>query len=172
MSERTKLIALMALLGVLAIAAAYAVFGPKGLTRKGARRQTAKMVAEELIANPLPTASAFGELAEWLAPEGSGIMLASAQAGPIFGLPPKAVVEQPPTIKPQTPVVRQTYAAELPKLQGIFWSTDRPSALIAGESYRVGQKVKNTNFVVISIGTSAIKLRSDRGEEIVLDFLK
>ena len=99
-------------------------------------------------------------------------MLASAQAGPIFGLPPKAVVEQPPTIKPQTPVVRQTYAAELPKLQGIFWSTDRPSALIAGESYRVGQKVKNTNFVVISIGTSAIKLRSDRGEEIVLDFLR
>jgi len=171
-SERTKLVMLMALLGVLLIAAAFAVFGPKGLMRKNAKRQTPKTAAEELVANPLPTADTFADLAEWLAPEGSGIMLAAAQAGPIFGLPPKTVVEQPSVTKPTAPRVRQAFVAQPPMLQGIFRSTDQPCALIDGERYLVGQKVKNTSFEVISIGTNAVKLRSDRGEEIVLDFLR
>ena len=172
MSERTKLIVLMALLGVLLIAAAFFVFGPSGVARKSAGKEASETVAEELVVKPLPTANAFGELAEWLVPGGSDIMLAAAQAGPIFGLSPKAVAEQPLAPKPKAAVVRQSFVAEPPKLQGIFWSSDRPSALIDGESYRVGQKVKHTSFEVISIGTSAVKLRPDRGEEIVLDFLR
>ena len=61
---------------------------------------------------------------------------------------------------------------EPPKLEGVLWRGETGMALIEGEAYRSGDKVKNTNFRVVEVGRGSVRLRTDQGQELVLFIVK
>ena len=54
-----------------------------------------------------------------------------------------------------------------PRLEGVLWREETGMALIDGEAYRPGQKIKNTNYRLVEVGTGSVRLRTDQGQELV-----
>ena len=175
MNERTKVVVLIVLVVALAAAMVFAFVGRPGKRKPTERRGRKAKAAEQATApRPLPTPEEFEEVAEWLAPDRVGIQATTTEGRSAFGLPAFALGDTNGEETRTTAAVPLTspFVTKPPKLQGIFSIGGQPVALIEGQSYRAGQTIGNTRFKVVEIKSSAVTLRSSRGDEIILDLLK
>jgi len=170
MSERTKLIILLSLIGILAVVfvlGRFGLFGAKhGRVPTQADAQSAQ-VGEPEARKPLPTVEEFTMIADWLAPAERTVP-ASVFEGKrsSFGL--ALLTPEEEGKRKELPLHRPFMVNRL-KLQGTISLGGVAEVLIDGESYGVGQRVRGTDFTVVEIGTCTVKLRTDRGQVIVLD---
>ena len=174
MNERTKVVVLIALVVVLAAAMFFTFVRPGKRRAVETRGRKAKQAEKVTVRSSLPTPEEFEEVAEWLAPGRAGVQAATTEARSAFGLPELALGGTNAQETRPTPVVPPTspFVTKPPKLQGIFSIGGQPVALIDGQSYGVGQAIGNTRFKVVEIESSAVTLRSSRGDEIILDLLQ
>ncbi len=172
MNERTKMVVLIALVVILVGVFVAFRFSGSGKRRSALRREAKTTpAAQEVVPERLPTAEEFGEVTEWLAPDSSVTSVSVPQDRIVFGLLEPASSEEASRATTSVPVIRPFVTAP-PRLQGILSSAGAQVALIEGETYGVGDTVKNTRYKVVEIGTSIVTLQGDRGDEITLDLLK
>ncbi len=180
MSQRNKLLLLGALLLLLGIMA----YVQLGRSNEPARRDapasstshsapaTTNAVAESLPADPDqdpgPSAEDLRELGDWfdlLGPTGTVIARSNK---PVFG----AVMTAPPPRAAEAPAQETApvpWTTEPGKLDGIVKVGGGPGeALFQGESYKVGDKVRGTSFIVVAVEDDFVTLKS--GDHVIWRF--
>ena len=170
MKQKTQLIVLGVLVAVLAVVAII-VLRPKGGGNRPAAAAAAEPAAKVVEGVALPTRDEAGLLVDWLAPQGkSG--LAAGMGKNKLGLPTNVPVETGGSSSNGGGAPAPRVAVDPMCLYGVVIRNNKPVALIGDEAYAPGQKVRNTDYTVISIAASSAKLRASDGQEIVLDLMK
>lgn len=163
--DKKKVIALLVLLAAFLITAAFIFLRPERRLNRGSRK---KPVASAVVADGLTLPEELAELADWLARPGSQFTAGNCPNEGVLGLDgalPAETEQQEATVPTRAPFV------EPPSLEGVFWRNRTPMAVFGGETYGPGQKIRNTDFTVVHIGRSTVKLRSEAGQEMELNLL-
>ena len=187
-SQKGKMVLLIVLIGVLVVAAWFAL-GPK--KKGGAPKPKAKpaeasdntpAAASKSGAAPAGAAAATGEmlmslpstedmkkLTSWFVENDRETLVAKCPNQGVFGLEGSlgALKTNPvPVMVPsEAPFV------EPPQLEGVICRRDRRVAVFDGEAYAVGDKIANTAFHIVEVERSAVRLRTEEGRELTLDLL-
>jgi len=170
MSDRTKIIILLVLIGALAVIGGYQFLRKPG-SGKSAKNKKNSVAAEETLPL-LPRSADLEWVAGWLASDDASI--AEGRLKGRFGLPMRA--ETPPLPQPQQlvgpvkPIHRELTAP--PRVDGIVLRGQERVAWIEGNSYRAGQKVAGSEYTVGRIGISSVRFHGDQGNEITINLLQ
>ena len=162
MKNNKKIFVLVPLLVMLALVATYALTGNKKSSQKKRGRAAIATEIEDVSAE-LPSGEDLDELVGWLLNGESEAIAAMCPNTGVIGLegamgadPPTEEVAEVPT---KVPFV------EPPKLEGVIWRGPVRAAVFQGERYARGQRVRNTDFRIVDIGRSWVKLRSPNGRK-------
>ena len=169
MNDRTKIIVLASMFVILLITAVFVIFRP---LKKGSKARKAKEAAAEVAVeqSPLPAPEDLEHLVNWFVDNADGPMVAQCADMGVFGLQGTlAVANAQGGSSALVPSAAQFVPP--PRLDGVICSGNQSVALFNGDSYRPGQKIRNTSFLVVEIGQSSVKVRSEEGRELSLDLL-
>jgi len=175
LKEKKEFIVLGALVAVLCVVAVVAFSGPKRrrvrrpAQLKSAAQQGQSGQAESQGTSPLPTPAEMEQVVAWLAGPPTGQTALREVPQQVLGLEPARAALRPP--EPTTAAVVPASApfVKPPSLEGILWCGERRVALIGGEAYEPGQKIKDTVFRVAEVAINSVILRTDTGQELTLD---
>ncbi len=168
--QRNQVVVLIVLVAVLCGVGAVMSTRPKRRTAPSPAQ--ADPAAEQTVEAALPPASEMVELIEWLAGAPPDESAYADLPGGVFGLKGALAAVEPR--EPATAAVVPAAApfVEPPTLEGILWCGGQGMAVIEGETYRRGQKVKDTAFKIVEVGISSVRLSSSHGQELRLDLLQ
>jgi len=167
MNQKTQLTILGILIAAFIGVAAYQFLKPKRAVAKAAEVEA----DDAPVLSGLPSRSELLELAEWVAPEtapmASGAFPANGVLG-VGGIEEEQAAEEDVTATAPVVPAAQPFVPP-PRLQGVFINGRLRVAMFGGEAYRPGQQVRNTDFRVVEIARSSVKLRAEGGEDLTLD---
>ena len=166
--DKNKIVVLLILFGVLAGAAAFVFLRPKhNLAGKARKTDSAPAV---VAAGALPSREELTELADWLAEDSLQLTAENCPNEGVLGLD-GALPPEPEQEEAKLAVPTVVAFVEPPRLEGVISDGRRRTALFGGEAYQRGQQIVNTVFIVVHIGSSTVKLRSQDGQEMEINLL-
>lgn len=187
-SQKGKVVFLIVLIGVLIVAAWFAL-GPKkkggapkpkaapadatekkpAAPAKGGAAPAAGDAAAAELQVSLPSTEDMKKLTDWFVANERETLVAKCPNQGVFGLEGSlgALRTKPAPIM----VPSEAPFVEPPQLEGVICRRDRRVAVFDGEAYAVGDKIANTAFHIVEVQRSAVRLRTDEGRELTLDLL-